>query len=153
MANIYHQVLIEADKATVYEAVTTQKGIAGWWIADCEVKPEVGFINTFKAGEGIYNKMEVTALEPDSFVSWRCVNKNDEWSGTLLTFTLSTKGSFTCLDFKHTGYAAEDELYATCNYHWARHLGMLKEFCETGQPQLNPEREKKEVKAVHGPEA
>ncbi|WP_461489772.1 SRPBCC family protein [Pontibacter sp. HJ8] len=149
MANIYHQVLIQADRHTVFEAVTTQKGLSGWWVADCKVLPEVGFVNEFMvAGHGS-NKMKVLVLQPDTFVEWECVNDNDDWTGTHLTFALSDKGDFTCLDFKHIGYPAEDEVYATCNFHWARHLTMLKNLCETGIAQLDQEQERREVKAVH----
>jgi uncharacterized protein YndB with AHSA1/START domain len=149
MANIYHQVLIQADRQTIYEAVTTQSGLSRWWVADCSVKPEIGFVNEFRvAGHGS-NKMKIRALQPDTFVEWECMNDEDDWTGTHLSFALSDRGDFTCLDFKHTGYPAEDEVYATCNFHWARHLTMLKTLCETGISQLDQERERSEVKAVH----
>ncbi|MDX5437235.1 MAG: SRPBCC domain-containing protein [Pontibacter sp.] len=149
MANIYHQVLIQADQKTVFNAVTTQEGLAMWWIQDCTVKQEVGFVNTFRvAGYGT-NQMEVIELQPYTFAAWRCLNQDDPWTDTHITFAISTKGDFTCLDFKHIGYAAEDEVYATCNYHWARHLAILKEYCETGFSSLNQTQELKEVNAVH----
>ncbi|MFD2515407.1 SRPBCC domain-containing protein [Pontibacter locisalis] len=148
MANIYHQVLIHASCATVYEAITTQKGLSEWWIADCKVKPEVGFVNEFHT-EGHANVyMKVLTLQPDSFVKWEGVESGDAWTGTHVTFALSEKSDFTCLDFKHTGYADEDELYATCNYHWARHLYMLKVLCETGFTLLDRKQEAKECLAV-----
>ncbi|WP_439883267.1 SRPBCC family protein [Pontibacter sp. MBLB2868] len=150
MADIYHQVLIQADRKTVYEAVTTKKGLSNWWIATCKVKPEVGFMNEF-ATEGYgTNYMKVLVLEPEKLVKWECNNLGDAWKGTFITFAISEKGAFTCLDFKHEGYASADEVYATCNYHWARHLFMLKVYCEKGISLLNQEQESKEIKAVHG---
>ncbi|WP_242929341.1 SRPBCC family protein [Pontibacter vulgaris] len=149
MANIYHQVLIKAARKTVYEAVTTQVGLSKWWIADCNVKPEIGYVNEFVVAGYGKNLMKVLALQTDTFVEWECLNENDPWTDTHLTFTLSDKGDFTCLDFRHTGYVAEDQVYATCNFHWARHLIMLKELCETGISQLNEAQEKREVDAVH----
>ncbi|MDX5417691.1 MAG: SRPBCC domain-containing protein [Hymenobacteraceae bacterium] len=149
MANIYHQVLIQADPATVFDAVTTQQGLSGWWIADCSVKPEIGYVNEFQVEGHGTNKMKVLDLQPHTLVEWECLNENDPWTGTRLTFQLSRKGDFTCLDFRHTGYEAEDEVYATCNFHWARHLIMLKALCETGIGQLDQEQERGEVKAVH----
>lgn len=148
MANVYHQVLIQANCATVFEAVTTQTGLSKWWIANCNVKPEIGFVNEFHTEGHGTNYMKVLALEPNSFTEWECTNTGTPWSGTRVTFTLSDKGDFTCLDFKHTGYPAEDELYAICNYHWARHLFMLKAFCETGIPLLDRKQEEKECKSV-----
>ena len=149
MANIYHQVLIQADQKIVFDAVTTQDGLSKWWIQDCVVKPEAGVVNEFYVTGHGANYMKVLALQPYSFVEWECLNENDPWTGTHITFTISTKGDFTCLDFKHNGYAAEDEIYATCNFHWARHLSILKTLCETGMSTLNKEQEQAEVKAVH----
>lgn len=148
MADIYHQVLINASKATVYEAVTTQRGLSRWWIADCNAKAEVGFVNEFNNGE-FTNKMKVVALEPAKYVEWECVNSADEWAGTRISFGLSDKGDFTCLDFRHNGYPEANEMYATCNFHWARHLHMLKELCETGANQLDKDKERKHIDAVH----
>ena len=150
MSNIYHQVLIKADKSKVYQAVTTQQGLSQWWIANCNLRPEVGYVNVFEVEGYGRNLMKVLALKPDTFVEWSCLNENDPWTGTHITFALSEKGDYTCRDFKHSGYAAEDEVYTTCNFHWARHLTMLKELCETGISQLNLEQERKEVEAVHG---
>ncbi|RIJ42374.1 SRPBCC family protein [Pontibacter oryzae] len=148
MATIYHQVLIQASREAVYEAVTTQHGLSKWWIQDCTVKAEKGFINEFRmAGHGT-NLMEVLALQPPTFVEWRCLNKNDPWTDTHLTFEITTKGDFTCLDFKHMGYPNPDHIYATCNFHWARHLAILKIYCETGISTLNQTEEEQQVKAV-----
>ncbi|MEJ8800461.1 SRPBCC family protein [Pontibacter sp. H249] len=148
MANVYHQVLIPADRKTVYDALTSQKGLSKWWIADCKVKAEVGFVNEFYLQGHATNYMKVVALKPDTFVEWECLNHDDAWTGTRATFSLSDRGNYTCLDFKHTGYVSEDEFYATCNYHWARHLFMLKGYCETGIPLLDQQQEQKECEAV-----
>lgn len=148
MANIYHQVLIPADRQTVYDALTSQAGLSKWWIANCKVKAEVGFVNEFHLEEHGTNYMKVQALVPNTFVEWECVNTDNPWAGTHVTFSLSDRGRYTCLDFKQTGYTAEDEFYATCNYHWARHLFMLKGLCETGISLLDKKQEEKECKAV-----
>lgn len=149
MANIYHQVLINASNESVFDAVTTQQGLASWWILDNISKPEKGFVNVFKVEGYGQNRMKVLMLEKPGYVEWECINENDEWTSTRVIFKISSKGDFTCLDFRHNGYPSENEIYATCNYHWARHLNMLKDYCETGKPQLNREQEQREVKAVH----
>ena len=70
MAEIYHQVVIRANGETIYNAVTTQEPLSRWWIADCTVKPEVGFVNEFRVeGHGV-NKMKVVDLQPGRRVEW-----------------------------------------------------------------------------------
>jgi len=34
MADMYHEIQINASPAKVYEAITTQKGLRGWWTGD-----------------------------------------------------------------------------------------------------------------------
>lgn len=148
MPNIYHQVLIDTTVDKLYEMVTTQRGLSKWWIKDCEAKPEIGHINIFRRYNGIVNKMKVTDLNKNEFVQWECMNEADEWSGTIIMFEISTKGNLSCLDFRHNGYKRENQFYATCNFQWARHLFMLKEFCETGKNQIHKEKEKKEEEKV-----
>jgi len=151
MPTIFHRVLIRADRAKIYDAITTKEGLSKWWIADCIAKPEIGFINESKVGKHVHNKMKVIDLKPGTSVEWECLNEKDAWTGTHVTFELSEKGDFSCMDFKHKGYKNQDGFFATCNYHWGRHLTMLKNFCETGKAQVDKKKEIKEVKAVrHG---
>ena len=148
MADIYHQVLIDAPVEEIYRAITTQEGLSQWWLKDCLVKPEVGFVNIFRLPNGITNKMKVAELNKNEYVQWDCLNEANAWSGTKVMFEISTKGELGCLDFRHKGYKRPNQFYATCNYHWARHLSMLKAYCETGEDQVYEEREKKEVENV-----
>lgn len=148
MANIYHQVLIDAPAEKIYEAVITQEGLSKWWIKDCMAEPEVGHVNIFRRPNGVTNKMRVKELNKNEFVQWECLNEADGWSGTELMFEISSKGDLSCLDFKHCHYKDANQLYAICNYHWARHLSMLKQYCETGENQIDEEKEKKEQEDI-----
>jgi len=132
MALIYHQVLIKANRARIYEILTTQEGASMWFGPDCTIKPQVGFVNEFAIG-GAHYKMKVIHLQPGSSVEWKCVNQHDDWSGTQLSFHLADKGEYTCLDFKHTGFATESESYAATNYQWAMLLTLLTQVCEKSE--------------------
>ncbi len=145
---IYHQVLIKADKHTVYDAVTLQTGLSKWWIAQCIAMPEVGFVNEFRLGEYVNNRMKITDLVEDERVEWECIKGDEEWVGTHIIFNIAHHGDYTKLDFRHTGWSGQSEFFATCNYHWARHLQMLVDYCETGKNQLDTEEEIDEAKRV-----
>lgn len=130
MAIIYHQILIKASRAKIYEVLTAQDGMSLWLGPDCAVKPQVGFINEFGIGNQARYRMKVIHLQPGYSVEWKCVNQHDDWTGTQLSFHLSDKGESTCLDFKQSGFATESEAYATTNYQWAILLTLLKQLCE-----------------------
>lgn len=143
MATIAHQIWVNAPKEKVYEAVTTTKGLSKWWLADCTAKPEIGFVNTFRMGGHIHNKMLVVDLRPNEYAEWECINNNGAWTGNHLSFEIIEKNEVCILNFKHSGWESQTEFFTICNFHWARHLLMLKAFCETGANQVIAENEAK----------
>ena len=149
MAIIYHQVLINAVRAKIYEALTTQEGVAQWWTSDCIVKPQVGFVNEFGIGTRTHYRMRVVHLQPPFSVEWKCLNQHDDWSGTQLSFHLTDRGDLTCVDFKHSGFTSESEAFGAANFQWARQLLLLKEFCETGENANNNARVEVPATALH----
>lgn len=142
MAEIYHLITMKANKETVFNAVTTQKGLSNWWLPDTIAKPEVGFINTFKVGTQFINKMKVVDLQPHEKVEWVCLNELDEWTGTHISFDIRENNGMCVLHLRHSGWKSQSEFFGNCSFHWARHLIMLKHYCETGECILNAEGER-----------
>ena len=89
MVSIIHKVGIKAPLATVYKALATVEGIAGWWVETIEgVSQPGGHIHTpGREGKGSL-RMEVTAMEPDKAVHWRIQAGPAEWIGTDVEFKL-----------------------------------------------------------------
>jgi uncharacterized protein YndB with AHSA1/START domain len=141
MPAIAHQVWIEATQQQVFDAVTLSEGLSRWWLKDCTAKPETGFVNEFFVDGHIHNKMLITGLQRAEFVEWTCINDNGLWSGNRLTFRIRKKNGLSILDFKHGGWEQETDFFAICSFHWARHLLMLKAYCETGKDQIDAEIE------------
>ncbi len=132
MVSILHLLPIRADRKVIFEAISTQKGMSKWWTRDCFVEPKIGFVNIFKFGKLIVNKMKVVELVPDTRLSWECVESIDEWIGTRIIFEIGDKEELHFLRFRHEGWQAATDIFASCNYNWARYLISLKDFCETG---------------------
>ena len=131
MADIKMKLSIKAARGKVYDAISTQEGIASWWCKDTIAKPEIGFTNVFTFGK-IRNEFKVKDLKPGKKVDWKVVNSIDEWIGTDVTFDLEEKDGNTILRFAHSDWKAETDLYAACTYDWARFMASLKSLCETG---------------------
>jgi len=131
MAEIIHQLVIKANPGKVYEAIITQEGLASWWCKNTIARPEVGFTNVFAFGTD-RSEFKVSNLSPNKNVEWKCINSNDEWVGTRVSFDLEEKNGNTVLRFTQDGWRAVTELFAVCNYHWAQFLRSLKSLCETG---------------------
>ena len=138
MAAIRHNVVIKAPAKKIYNAITTQEGLAGWWTTDTTAKPEVGFVNVFIFGK-FRNEMKVTELSRNKKVQWECIQSIEEWIGTTISFELEEKENHTLLRFVHGGWKEETDVFASCSYDWASFLASLKSLCEkgTGTPYKN----------------
>ena len=131
MPEIRHNVVIKTTPEKVYEAITTQEGLASWWAKQTIAKPEVEFVNIFTFGT-FRNEMKITILNPNKKVEWKCINSIKEWIDTNILFDLEEKEGHTLLRFTHSGWRAVTDTFAGCNYDWGRFMTSLKLFCETG---------------------
>ena len=137
---------IAAPAAKVYEAITTAKGLQGWWTTTCESGTGVGSRTTFRFGP-TYNVMLTEKLTPHREVVWRCLeqhheadelSRKDEWAGTRVKFALESRSpGSTVLHFEHEGLTPELECYRICEDGWGHFLKTsLKKLVETdkGEP-------------------
>lgn len=130
---ICHRLLIEAPVEKVYEAITTQKGLAGWWTPETTAKPESGSVSRFNFGPDYFKEMKILELKPYSRVKWQCLQAHEEWIGTTLTFELEPHAKGTILSFSHDGWKDYTSEFASCSYAWALFFRSLKFLSETGK--------------------
>lgn len=154
MPNIRHEVVVGASAQTVYDAITTQQGLAGWWTPDAVAQAQVDAVLRFPFGPHYFKAMQVTALEPAKRVAWRCTHGAAEWIDTILMFELHSGGRQTLLAghpeatgqleqqdkdnavllvFRHDNWRDYTPMFAECSYTWALFLRSLKLYCETGK--------------------
>lgn len=131
MADIRINVVIKATPEKIYNAITTQEGLASWWAKQTIARPETGSVNVFTFGK-FRNEMEVTQLVPNKKVEWKCINSIEEWIGTDISFDMEEKEEKTLLRFTHGGWRAVTDTFAGCTYDWASFIKSLKSLCETG---------------------
>jgi uncharacterized protein YndB with AHSA1/START domain len=134
MADIRHRVGISAPAATVYQAVATKDGLAGWWTRDVRGDAsEGGELLFYFGGPEPAVVMEVTSLEPERHVSWRCVRGPDDWVGTTFSFRLEPTPEETVLLFTNADWREPVEFMHHCSTKWGFHLLGLKAGLEGGQ--------------------
>ena len=133
MTEIRHMLLIDAPAESVYRAITEQEGLAAWWTVQALAEPKVDTIADFKFGDRYHTAMRVALLEPSKRVEWECVEGDEEWVDTRVTFDLERQGDQTLLRFVHEGWRGATDFFATCNYNWGCYLASLKSYCETGR--------------------
>jgi uncharacterized protein YndB with AHSA1/START domain len=135
-APLMHSVIIEAEPAKVYEAISTGKGLASFWTSDSKAEPKVGSVARFGFG-GPVLEMKVEELKPGKLVRWSAPEGFPEWEGTSVTWEIApaAKGG-TEVTFNHEGWPAKlpQADLASVNYVWGRVVGRLKKYVETGKP-------------------
>ena len=138
MSELRHALTVRAPATTVFAAVTTPDGIAGWWTRDLEGTGAVGSIWTFRFPSGAFNCMQVIRSERDRGVEWLCVDGHPEWRNTSVRFELTDRGTETGVTFLHAGWRKPTDYMHECGHHWSDYLASLKSFCETGVGSPNP---------------
>ena len=155
MPNIHQEVLIGAPAEKVFQAITSQEGLSGWWTPKVSAKPELNSIARFPFGEDYFKEMKILELKPAEQVTWLCISGADQWIGTTLSFTLHAvdkknimashyeiggqveqqrnfdKG--TLLVFHHDNWKEYTPMFAECSFTWGQFLRSLKLWCETGK--------------------
>ena len=157
MSTIRHEVWINAYAKAVFDALTTQRGLDGWWGKAVSAEPKVGHVVEFDHGHSDLLRMRITELEPNERVVWRCVSDftdpgypGSEWLGHELRFELASAADdplserlleilfatdsgagVTILRLEQRGWTSDDRWSAFCNSAWGATLaGPLKSYCE-----------------------
>jgi len=129
---IQHTIGIRVGTDAVFEAITSQKGLRGWWTRQAIAAPELGGLNEFPFASGDYNAMLVMAFEPGRRVEWECVKGSPEWVGTNVVFEMEPSDDGTVLTFTHADWRSDTPFFRMCRKAWEWYLASLKQYCETG---------------------
>lgn len=133
MHDIVHELTIAVPPAQVYDAVTTQAGLAGWWTTDCAATPVIDSEATFGfEGHSLVFTMRVDLLEPPELVHWECTGGPDEWVGTKVAFRIEGIDGVSNVRFWHGEWEFEDGVLPRCSFQWAMYLDSLRRYLETG---------------------
>lgn len=131
MADIVHQVQIEAPPDSVYELVATPAGLAAWWAEDVvagDETAELGFFNR----STVY-RLRKAEMRPNELAAWRC-ETGQEWSGTTLEFVLQPAEAGSKLRFSHRDWRDQTDYFFNCNTTWGALMYRLKAAAEGKTP-------------------
>jgi uncharacterized protein YndB with AHSA1/START domain len=135
MAEIKHQITIQAAPETVYAALATQAGLRSWWTADATADEKAGGKAEFGFDKrGMVFRMKIEKLDPGKLVVWSCHGDHPEWTGTLLTWTLTPEGGGATLRFTHSQWKSFSDFCAICNSSWGELIHRIKNYVEGRKP-------------------
>jgi uncharacterized protein YndB with AHSA1/START domain len=136
---IWHEVLINASPAELFQAVTDVKKLAHWWTTDVRGESAIGRKLEFWFSGFRASVMEVIALKSNELVVWHVVGgESADWLDTNVEFKILIRQGKTFLHFRHSKWHQDAESFAHCSMGWAIFLLSLKEFVETGKGRPHP---------------
>ena len=141
--DIKHNLKIKASTETIYNAVSTEKGIQGWWSKDCNVGEREGEKSNLKfdkKGTIVEMGFKTIKLDPKTQVIWECTeNANPAWLKTTVNTEILETSDGCEVVFTHAGFDAKwkgQEAYEMTKGGWQHFTQSLVDYCEkgTGQP-------------------
>ena len=134
MADVLHELGIQATPDAVYAALTEEAGIKAWWSEHTKAEPAVDFQNEVSFyGNMVTFKLRNQALEPGKQVVWAVESGPPDWANTTISWTLSPQDGQTMLNFAHRGFASTGGNFASVNYNWGWYVASLKFYLEKGE--------------------
>ena len=128
---------VDADRARVFEILSTTEGQRGFWTADCEVS---GGRARFGFPQAPSDLLTEVAVEPDKLVRMRVTAGFPHWEGSTWEWQLGEAArapAGSSVLFRHYGFAegyAEIDFAHTAQT-WAQILARLTGYAASGQPQ------------------
>ncbi len=130
--NIKHKVGIKTTAGDIYQALTTNEGLASWWTDDVTGAGDVGAVIAFRFNGGGPD-FKVESLAENKQVIWaHHGNMPEAWVGTEIVFDIEPTESQCFVHFQHKNWQSDDAFFAHCNTKWGVFLLSLKDFLETG---------------------
>jgi hypothetical protein len=128
-------IMIQSSCDKIYQALTTQSGLAGWWTPLVKGSCSEGEILHFEfEGLNEYIDMRIDTLRFSELVEWTCLTHTSlpEWSNTKIRFQLTDKSKSSCeLHFQHQGLIPSLQCFEDCKKGWDYFLASIVSYCET----------------------
>ena len=126
---------IEAERAAVHRALSTQHGIRSWWSKRTD-GPDDGELRVSFPDRPEAFQFTV-ARDDETRVDWVTGGFPPWWAGTTIQWDLADNpdGPGTRLLFHHRGYEPDNPVIPIVTPAWAQIILRLKGFAESGQPQ------------------
>ncbi len=134
MADLLHEISIQAEPQVVYEAWTTAQGLASWWTKDARIADAMGGVNVFVFNAGnIEFHFRVDEQIPGERVRWTGIAADkmpEEWVDTRIEVDITGSEETTRLQFGHKNWKSTEGMYGLCNTTWGELMYRLRDYCE-----------------------
>lgn len=142
-ADLTYTILVDRTPKEVFDAINN---VRGWWseeIEGCTDKLNETFIYQYE--DVHYAQITLIELIPNEKIVWlikynyfKFTKDKSEWTGTKVSFDISTKENRTQIRFTHHGLVPHFECYDICSNAWAQYFQQsLMHLITTGKGNPN----------------
>ena len=130
--DIYHDLIINASKQEVFDAVSQPEHLNNWWTLRCSGTPEMGKeYNLYFAPE--YDWLgSVSICDPNNAFHIKMTTSSADWNATTFGFDLEEDESGVRLKFSHKNWRYCNTEFRNSSFCWAILLLGLKNYLENG---------------------
>ena len=133
MSEINHDISINAARETVYQSLTTAKGLKAWFTSQVEGSGEVGTNWELSFTNQPFFSWRILTAERPQRVIWKCLEGPGNSPGTQVEFNLvSISKNQTTLTISHRGWTKDDPTFDRCVDIWRTLMNHLQRYCEMG---------------------
>jgi hypothetical protein len=138
-SDFHTSILVDKTRVEAFDCINA---VTKWWTENLEGSCEkLGDEFSVRFGDVHYSKQKLVELIPGRKLVWlvtesqlNFLEEKDEWTGTRISFEISTDGDKTKIDFRHIGLVPGIECFGACSNAWSQyiHQSLLK-FINTGE--------------------
>lgn len=133
MADIFHDLPIQAPRDRVFRAVSTPQGLDTWWTKRSTGSPSEGAEYELSFGPECHWRAKVIRCVPDVEFELQMVQADEDWLGTRVGLRLESRGIVTWVRFCHVGWPSANEHFRISANCWALYLRVLRRSLEHGE--------------------
>ncbi len=134
MADINHEIKIEASPEKIFNALSTVSGLKGWHTTHVEGQPKLNEVLSFSTPGKPTFRWKVIKSDPNKVVAWECVEGPGDSVGTQAIYTISPAADKrTLVELSHNSWPNQQGNFRKCNTLWGILLHHLKNYVETGK--------------------
>lgn len=124
---------IKTTPEKLYEALTTQKGLAGWYTPEAKAEQKEGSTIELAFPPLTTLEFRVEELKENDHVLWSGIQVPSDWKKAQIRFDIIPDENMVMLQFTQSGLPPAYDSLSSFAYLWGQYLRSIKMLLETGE--------------------